>query len=187
MLPSSQEIVELANREARMRAACRITGVKAPSGRDSGSRAYCPWGEFSHPDGGRDPAMRVWPDHAFCFACWEYFTPVRLVARVLEVSDEAAALRLLEEVGYKPASYADHWQRASAPPEPDRAALAQALRNACEATAGPSWRQAQSDPRVGWFLSQCLAYLVQVTTDEDARTWLALAAEVMAKVLEGLR
>jgi hypothetical protein len=61
------ELIALANRTVPFPLACRVIGMdNVPEPRDSGSRAYCPFGEFSHPDGGRDQALRVYYDHGFC-------------------------------------------------------------------------------------------------------------------------
>ena len=35
---------------------------------EHGLKIYCPFEEFAHADGGAEPALRVYPDHGWCFA-----------------------------------------------------------------------------------------------------------------------
>jgi hypothetical protein len=164
-----------------MPVACRAAGIYVPDiHRDTGSKMHCPWGQVSHSDGGRDPAFRVWPDHGWCFSCREHFSPVKLASRVWEVSYEQAAIKLLDHVGFKPADYAHHWQRVAAPPELDRSAVAQALRNYCAALA-PQHRL--TEPAPAEYLARCLGFLTQVNDEAGAVQWLALSKQVMSCVL----
>jgi hypothetical protein len=173
--------VATANRVVTMPVALRAAGIEAAGGsRDSGTKMYCPWGATSHSDGGRDKAFRVWADHAWCFSCREWFSPVKLAARVWDVSYEQAAIRLLDFVGYKPADYAYYWQRAARPPEMDHGALAQALRNYCGAFAS---QDALLRPEVAEYMSRCLGFLTQVNDAAGAAQWLALAKSVMQAAL----
>ncbi len=173
--------VATANRVVPMAVACRAAGVRVPDvHRDTGSKMHCPWG-FEHSDGGRDPAFRVWRDHAWCFSHQEWFSPVRLAARIWEVSYEQAAIKLLDLVGYKPADYAHHWQKVARPPELDRSAAAQALRNYCSALA-PQERLA--GPVAAEYMSRCLGFLTQVKDEAEAAQWLDLAKTVMARALQ---
>ncbi len=179
----SASLTAIANRAVPMPVACRAAGIRTPDVyRDSGSKLYCPWGPVSHPDGGQEPAFRVWADHAWCFACSEYFTPVRLAAQVWEVSYEQAAIKLLDHVGYKPADYAHYWQEVSRPPDLDHGAVAQALRNYC-ASLAPQDTLLERGPAE--YLARCLGFLTQVKDEAGAQEWLALAKTVMQAVLTG--
>jgi len=60
-------LISLANARVPMPVACRAAGLEVPDVyRDSGTKMHCPWGEFTHSDGGREKAFRIWPDHAWC-------------------------------------------------------------------------------------------------------------------------
>jgi hypothetical protein len=165
-----------------MATALRAAGIDAPGAyRDSGTKMHCPWGEISHSDGGRDKAFRVWPDHAWCFSCREWFGPVKLASRIWDVSYEQAAVRLLDFVGHKPADYAHHWQAAARPLEVNRSAVAQALRNYCGSLVSQDGLLA---PGAAEYMSQCLGFLTQVKNEAEAAEWLALAKRVMQAVLQ---
>ena len=184
---SEESIVSLANRMVPMTTACREVGLRVHERvRETGTRLHCPFEEFAHPDGGRDPAFRVWADHGFCFACWEYYSPVKLYAQVKDVTQEQAAVRLLDLIGYKPASYAHHWRSVAGPPPLDLSAVAQALRNFCDGYCD-RWQEWQLEPYVAEYLSRCLGLLGAVTAETDARAWLAQAKQVMTTVLDRMK
>src|SRR5215475_5734938 len=117
--------VQLANRLVPMTIACRAAGLEVPD-RDA-AKVHCPFGALYHPDGGHEAALRVYRDHAWCFAEQEYFSPCKLTALVWDCTQDDAALRLLDLIGYKPVTYAQHWQAAAREPVIDATALAQAL------------------------------------------------------------
>lgn len=179
---ASRGLASIANRVVPMPVACRLAGVYAPDVyRDSGSKVHCPFGDFSHSDGGREPAFRIWSDHAWCFSCREWFSPVKIASRIWDVSYDQAALRLLDHVGYKPVDYAHHWQEVSGPPALDRTAVAQALRNYC---TGLAPQDRLLEPGVAEYLSRCLGFLTQVKDETDAAEWLALSKRVMQLALQ---
>jgi hypothetical protein len=179
----TQSLVTLANARVPMPVACRAAGVDIPDTyRDGGTKCYCPFGEFSHSDGGKDKAFRVWSDHAWCFSCRTWYSPVKIYSLMKEVSYEQAAIALLDLIGFKPVEYAEHWERASAEPLPDSGALAQALRNFCY-TIVPGERLMESP--AAEYLSRCLGYITCVKNEDDAEKWLALAKTVMGRVLTG--
>lgn len=173
------DLVRLANQVVPMRLACRAAGFEVPEGHRKGS---CPLEATEHSDGGREPAFRVYAHDAWCFACRTFWTPVKLAAYLWDTSPDQAAVRLLDFVGYKPVSYAQHWQAVSAAPEPAYAALGQALRNYC-AAIDPYWPVHQLEAGVAEYLSRCLGFLVQVKSDNDARDWFEGASTVMRTVL----
>lgn len=167
--------------------ACRAIGMPVRTGQDGGGKTRCPFGELYHPDGGQDPAFRVYSEHAFCFACWKYWTPSRLAADAWDLPEEIAASRLLDETGTRPAGWEEEWDRVAAEPRPDASQLADALRVFCSGEAGLDWEQARMDPEVSLYLSQCLGYLGGVQTSQDAGQWLDLAKQVMNTVISGRR
>jgi hypothetical protein len=164
-----------------MYVAARLAGVEVPSA-SSHKKLYCPFGEFSHADGGDEPAFRVYSDHAFCFACWQWWTPVSLCASVWEVAEELVAERLLREAGVTPLTYQEQWDQAVAAPMIDHAALTQALKTRC-LREHVDWNQRQYDPDVAEYLAKCLGLLIQVTSEDEARQWLETCAVVMRAVL----
>jgi hypothetical protein len=178
----SPSLFDLANRVVPMATACRLAGLDVPPIRSNGTKIHCPFGELYHPDGGREPAMRVWSDHAWCFSCSEWFGPVKITSRLWDVTEEQAAVRLLDEVGYRPASYAQLWATAAAPTAPDVNALAQALGNFCAAQE-PKWTDRQLEPPVAEYLSRCYALLGMVTDESEAEQWLRSSKQVMAAIL----
>jgi hypothetical protein len=179
-------LVALANSHVRIEQACRWTGMDVPDVDVGGSiKVWCPFGELYHPDGGAEAAMRVYPasNHAWCFACSEYFTPVRLCAVTWHQTYQEVALELLDRVGYKPASYAEHWQAAAAPaPELGRGEAAQALR--VWAAGLPEWDRLQYDPAVAEYLGRCLDLLEVVQSAGELSTWLEGSKRVMERVCE---
>lgn len=156
--------------------ACQLAGMDVPS--DVGTRKmYCPFGDFSHSDGGDEPAFRVYSNHAFCFACWAYYTPVKICAVMWDVDEERAAGQLLDATGISTPRYTDRWEQASKPPEVDRDALAAALRTRCELLGADFYH-----PQVSQYLARCLGWLSRVTTEEEARHWLDTCAQVIKVV-----
>jgi len=155
---------------------------------EHGLKIYCPFGEYAHSDGGAEQAFRIFPDHGWCFACSEYFSPVKLCAAVWDCTAEEAARQMLELAGIADPDYREQWKRLtdwSQPPDVD--ALASALRAWCARTC-PRWRVRQYDSVVAGKLAACLGLLSRVRTEEDCRSWLAGCKRAMAQVLtEGVR
>jgi hypothetical protein len=178
--------VRLANAVVRFPAACRLAGFDVPEAKHNGSRAYCPFGEWAHPDGGRERALRVYSDHGFCFAEWKYFTPVSIFAEVNGLLHEDAAVQILALSGFTPASWKEHWhQLTTAKPVPDVEALEQALRIWLDGVYA-GWKQYQYDGPAATAFSRCLGLLSQVRTEADCSYWLESAKQVMARVLGGI-
>lgn len=148
-----------------------------------GVKVRCPFGAVEHSDGGKEPALRVYHDHGWCFAENRYFSTVSLLAEVWQVSREDAAVEALARIGYKPADYAHLWEQAAREPEPDRGALARALTDWCF-TECPDWAQRRVMPEVAWALGRCLGLLPGVHSADDCLTWLAGSQYVMARVLQ---
>jgi hypothetical protein len=177
-------LVAVANRHVPFPTACRWAGIEFyGEAQERGTKVYCPFGEFEHPDGGREPALRIYPDHGWCFAENRYFSPVSLLADVWRVSRDDAAAQALDKAGYVPADYAHLWEHAQRVPPPDRDALAQALTAFCEGVF-PDWRRAQyDDPRVRTQLARCLGLLPLVETEEHCKVWLDACKRAMLQVM----
>jgi hypothetical protein len=165
--------------------ACEMAGIDARSGVRRSAKLYCPFGEYSHPDGGKEPAFRVYPgdaSHAWCFACQEYYSPVGLLAAVWDVTPEQAAAQMLERAGWKAPPPAEQYAEALAPERPDLPVIAHALQVWCEVHI-PGWKFRQLDDVPALWLSKCLGLLVSVSTEDEARQWLAGCQQVMAEVM----
>lgn len=178
-----------ANRRIPFATAARWAGLDVPGDvTEAGLKMHCPFEEWAHSDGGRDPAFRVYPDHAYCFACGEKFSPVKLCALVWDCTQDEAARQMLERAGIADPDYRERWRRLvdySQPPDID--GLADALRTWCART-DPRWRTRKYDSDVAGRFAQCLGLLGAVRTEADCRVWLDGCKQVMAKVLsEGER
>jgi hypothetical protein len=176
--------VALANRIVPFPLAARLAGMEnVPEPRLSGSRAYCPFGEFSHPDSGVEKALRVYPDHGYCFAESLYLSPVRIYAMMNELPEDESAAQLLDHVGYHPGSWQQRWEQAASPKaEPDRDALSAALQ-VWLGTQCPGWGNLQYDSRVSSVLAACLGLLPRVNTEEDCGIWLARSKQTMTDII----
>ncbi len=181
--PSPSPVV-LANRRIPFAVACRMAGVEIPGDvPEHGIKIYCPFGEYSHSDGGSEAAFRVYPDHGYCFACGEAFSAVKLCALVWDCTPDEAARQMLELAGVADPEYREQWQRLvnwSQPADVD--GLASALRVWCSRT-DPQWPVRQYDSAVAAKLAECLGVLARVRTQEDCRIWLAGCKKAMAQVL----
>jgi hypothetical protein len=185
-LRTEESVVSLANRIIAFPVAARLAGMEdVPEPRMSGSRAWCPFGEFSHLDGGREKAMRVYYDHGWCFAESRYFSSVGIYAEMHDLQFEEAARQLLDRIGYKPESWQKHWDEViSVSDGPDLNALAAALRVRLSARYS-DWGNRQYDPVVSAALASCLGLLTRVHSEADCVTWLEGSAVVMSKALGG--
>jgi hypothetical protein len=117
-----------------------------------------------------------------CFAEQKYFSPVILLVLAWGVSKEDAAVEALRRAGWKPVDYAHLWENASREEEPDRKALAEALRESCRSRC-PDWGERQYREREAAVLSSCLALLPLVKTGADCVKWLEGCQRVMAPYL----
>lgn len=177
-------LITLANAKVPFPLAARWAGIEVwddPGPR--GVKVYCPFGEVEHPDGGLEPAMRVYEDHGWCFAESRYFTVCSLLAEVWETERAEAAAEALRRVNYVPASYAHLFTEASKEPDPDTDALAAALVTWCESVAGADWPAASTAPVVARQLARCLGLLPLVRNRQDCDTWLTASKQAMQRVL----
>lgn len=181
-----ESIRTLANRHVAIETVCRLIGMDLPDVDSVRSiKVHCPFGDFSHVDGGVEAAFRVYPDSnsAYCFACSKYYSPVSLAVAAWGREPDEVAVDLLDRVGYKPASHADEWARlVTSETVPDQGALRVALDVFCS-TLAEDWSVRQFDPVVAGRLADCLRLISLVRTGEDARRWLEGTKEVMRRVL----
>lgn len=180
-----KSLIDEANARVPIVKVCRLIGMEVPEGASGKYRCY--FGDFNHSDGGRAASFRIYSDtnSAYCFSCRMAFTPTSLYAQAKEVSRKNAAMALLEEIGWKPVSQAQHWASLVSPeePKPDPSMLALALRTYC-ARICSEWDELQLTPEVGGVLSRCLSLLDKVHTSQEAEQWLDVCKTVMKKKLE---
>jgi hypothetical protein len=164
--------------------ACRWAGVEVPGDpAEGGYKTYCPFGELAHDDGGREPSFRVYADHAWCFACGEYFSPVKLCSAIWGLPAEDASRQMLELAGVSDPDYKEQWKRLlDISQAPDLDSLAAALRMWC-ARFIPDWSSRQYDSDVSGRLAACVSLLGKVRTEADCRSWLDGCKQVMAQVI----
>lgn len=160
--------------------ACRAIGMAVDEG--AHGKMFCPWGEFTHPDGGDEPAFRVYSDHGFCFACWQYYTPVSLCTAAWEVAEDSVAEKLLHLAGVAPESYDELWDRVVRPIPIDTRAIWEALRTYCVRNF-PRWESLQYHDEVSLYLARCRGLLTRVENEADARQWLDACSLVLDEVL----
>lgn len=182
---NSDSPVAAANRVIPFPLACRWAGLDVPGDvPEHGLKLHCPFGEYAHDDGGAEPAFRIYPDHGWCFAEQERFTPVKLCAAVWDCTLEEAARQMLTQAGVADPDYREQWKRLtdwSQPPDMD--SLAAALRSWCAGNY-PRWAVRQYDSDIAATLAACLGLMSRVRTAQDCRTWLAGCKKVMASVLD---
>lgn len=178
--------IALANDKVGIDAVCRSLGMYLPDYAVLSSyKTYCPFGAMYHADGGDSKAFRLYPESntAFCFAGCGHFTPVRLTAFALDLSDSEAAQKLLDEVGYVEETIETKWAKLL---EEDRTVdtdlLAEALKTYCS-RIDPYWEANQFEEPVSSILNRCFALLEGVNTQEDASKWLKATKVVMSNTL----
>lgn len=185
----ADSIITLANSRMSITEACRKIGTDIGDFSLGSLKTYCPFGGVFHADGGWSKAFRIYPgsNSAYCFACGAYYTPVTLIARAKDLSDENAAQWILDETNYVPPDYVSRWNAlVQAPEEIDRDALATALTVAC-ARLDRTWEDRQFEDGVAAALRRCLDLLPKVFTAEAARRWLSVSTQYMERVLGGDR
>lgn len=178
---SSESLPQAADRVIPFPVAARWAGVDAGASPAHGAKVHCPFG-FEHDDGGQEKALRVYPDHAWCFAEQRYFTVTILLAAAWEVTREDAAAEALRRYGWKPASHAHLWAQVTAPREPDKGALREALATWCSARCR-DWVARQYDPLIAGRLGQCYGLLALVRSEHDCMTWLEASKKAMARLI----
>lgn len=180
--------ISIANEKVDIRTVCELIGMFVPEIPDGKSvKLHCPFGSVYHRDQGVETAFRVYPstNSCFCFACNEYFSPVGLAAKAWDLTFDAAADRLLEEIGYKPPSAEEAWNRLTNKQEAtvDPTMLSVALKTYC-ARIDRDWEDIQYIPDVSSVLSRCLNLLPIVKSEAEARQWLEVSKKVMKQALD---
>lgn len=180
--------IDQANELVRISTLLTSFGIYVPESVNNGGskKVHCPFGIY-HSDNGLSKAMRVYgaSNTAYCFSCSKRYSPVSLAAAQWDCSWVNAALRLLDEAGFKPKSWQERWEDAVAPPQIidiDTLSLAEALKIYCS-SIDASWNMTQLDGSAAEMLDKCLSLLPTVKTSTDAEKWLTTCKAVMRKVL----
>lgn len=119
-----------------------------------------------------------------CFACIKAYRPVSLIATDRDIPEPAAAEVILEETGYVAPNFMAKWEALSdQTASVDRDALEEALKTYC-ARISPDWEMRQLDDDIASTFRKCLTASRNVASDDDARKWLKLTKQVMAKALQ---
>lgn len=182
--------IDIANQQIHIADVLVNAGVFVPESVKSGRahKVHCPFG-FYHSDNGLSKAMRVYGNNntAYCFSCSKRYSPVALASAVWDCSWNSAALRLLEDAGFKPKALKERWVEATTIEQnkPDLISLADALKMFCSSIS-PQWSQLQLQDDIAITLNKCLDLLDAVTTDEDALKWLDTCKKVMQLKLESV-
>lgn len=166
-------LIGVANAQITITQACYWAGLDVSDG-EGNRKLRCPFGDYSHSDGGAAASFRIYEDtnHAFCFACAKYWSPVSLMSDVWDCSRAEAAERMCKKAGVTPPDWKEHWAELQHPLPPDTASLGEALKMWCARQYGPGWSTGQFDSRVADPLAACLGVLSLVTTDDQAGMWL---------------
>jgi hypothetical protein len=173
------EAARLADSTLTFAEALRMAGVPCyGEGTARGRKIHCPFETVNHEDGGKEPALRVYFRHGYCFACSQRYTVTSLLSEVWQLSEEDAAYKALEKAGYAPPDPARAWEWARRAPEPDRDALARALTAWCEANC-PDWASRQYDRMTARRLAEWNDLLPLVKDADDCKTWLDAAKTAM--------
>jgi hypothetical protein len=170
-----RSLYALANERISFDKAMAWAGAGSSGTRERGVKVACP-------SCGEQGALRVYPDHGWCFSEQQYFSPVGLLAEIWDLDYEEAAVKALDKIGYVPVGYAHLWENVQRTPDPARDDLAKALHLYC-ARICPDWVTRQYEETVARVLSRCLGLLPAVRTAKDCRKWLAACKAVMGRAL----
>jgi hypothetical protein len=182
----TSSLIEQANKKVSIYLVCNLIGVDVEGRQGSSIKTYCPFGDFFHSDGGKEPAFRVYGEtnSAYCFSCKKYFTPVSLYSNATDLTTKQSAEDLLEKVGYKEPSFEEIWSNVQPKdPEPDTSMLSKALRVYCERVS-KNWSKEQFKTEVASVLDKCLSLLDVVKTSEDSEYWLTTSKQIMFRVID---
>jgi hypothetical protein len=187
-MPSYVSWVDQANEKIKITDVLTNIGVFVPETILNGGnkKIYCPFG-FYHSDGGTTKAMRVYvaSNTAYCFSCSKRYSPVGLASAAWDTSWVNAALRLLEDSGYKPKTIEERWQEATTEivTIPNLLDLAEALKMYCS-SQDSNWTVSQLEDYIAEPLNKCLGLLNSVKSDEDAIKWLTACKQIMKSKLD---
>jgi len=181
------ELIDLANSRLSIVQACNMLDVSVGDFTYGSVKTYCPFGQIWHQDGGSTKAFRVYAatNSCYCFAGCGMFTPVSLLAKAKDMTNEESAEWILNFTGYVPQDFHSQWDALMSTPAPvDRDSLTEALKMACSGM-DPQWEDRQFEPRIAMKFTACLALLPKVQSAEDATTWLSVTKTAMRRALGG--
>lgn len=181
------EMIALANTRMTIVQACNMLNVSVGEFSYGSIKTYCPFGQLWHQDGGQSKAFRVYAasNSCYCFAGCGMFTPVTLLAKAKDMTNEESAEWILAYTGYVEPDYQSQWDALQAQPaHVDRDSLTEALKTAC-AGMDPTWEDRQFEPEIAVKFTACLALLPKVQNAEDATQWLSVTKTAMSRALGG--
>lgn len=182
---SRRELVAKANEVVSIYLVCDKVGVEYATYMGDRAKLYCPFGAITHMDGGESRAFRIYEDtnSSYCFACSQYYTPVRLYSDYTDLSEEDAAEELLNEVGWKDETFEEKWESLTVPEGAyDPSYLPEALHTYC-ARLDPDWVVTQMSEPHRSAITLCVRASRAVTSAKQADQWLVAAKEKMRKVI----
>lgn len=177
------ERIKLANERMSIVQACHEIGMWTPD-IPGAMKMNCPFEDIWHSDGGRARAFRIYEDtnSAYCFACQQYYNPVKLISLERDISEEQAAEVILELTGYAEPSVDEAWAEVTREQEFSTETLPEALKVACQRIS-PAWETRQFEESVATKFRQCLGLLPKVRSEADATLWLDTSRKIMRNVL----
>lgn len=182
---SRRELVTKANEVVSIYHVCDKVGIEYATYMGDKAKLYCPFGAITHMDGGEARAFRIYEDSnsAYCFACSQYYTPVKLYSDYSDLSEEDSAEELLNEVGWKEETFDERWDRLNAPGDVyDPSYLPEALHTYCT-RLDPDWVVTQMSEPYRSVVTLCVRASRAVTSAKQADQWLEAAKERMRKVI----
>ncbi len=184
-MPTPGSLIWTANEKIPIALACSWAGMDVSEG-EGNRKLRCPFGEYAHSDSGSAASFRIYEDtnHAFCFACARYWSPVSLMAEVWDCARAEAADRMCKMAGITPPDWKQRWDELHQPMPPDTASLGEALKRWCARVHGPGWETEQFESGLADPLAACLGVLSLVTTDEQAAMWLDSSKLIMLSWLK---
>lgn len=183
----TREMIDLANSRLSIVAACNMLNVSVGEFAYGSIKTYCPFGQLWHQDGGHTKAFRVYAssNSCYCFAGCGMFTPVTLLAKARDMTNEESAEWILAYTGYVEPDFQSQWDALMAQPAAvDRDSLTEALKIAC-AGMDPEWEDRQFEPGIASTFTRCLGLLPKVQNAEDAKQWLSVTKTAMSRALGG--
>lgn len=168
-----------ADREIQLPALMRAFGVQVDDVGTYRRKMRCPFG-WLHGDGGVEPSFRLYGDTntGFCFNGCGLITPVRFAAECWDVPWYIASVRLCaEHLGE------DLEADSLTVPAGPASDLMEALRVRLRTEVGPDWLRLQYHQQVQKELERWAPLAEAVTTEAEARIFLARAATAINKVV----
>lgn len=181
---SNSSLISKANEVVDIYKVCDLIDMDFSGYYGSTAKLYCPFGNVVHIDGGSSKAFRIYSNtnSAYCFACSEYFSPVKLYATAKDVSYREAAEIILDLSGWVEETIESKWENLTKEVEYDTSSLPEVLDLFCSRLI-PSWSIERVETPYRENLAKCLEVIPKIKTQEQAIRWLEVSKSVMRKVI----